>query len=638
VALGGHGSVTLLDLESGNRLASAEVDGDVYGLAAAAGRLYASTDSGHLYCFGAGRGEIGSVSYLTPTKRPFGDNELFARAAVEIVEKSGITAGYCVDLEAGDGALAFELARRTNLFIYAVEPDPAKVEVARQKLTAAGLYGSRVVVHERSPKATHYPRFFANLVVSARSISAGAASLARTEAHRLQRPYGGVVCVGHPGAMEKHVRGALAGAGKWTHQYADPANTSCSGDPVRGPLRTLWYREIQQDLTQRHGRGPAPLFSEGRLFSEGLDSLVAVDAYNGRTLWEFPLPGILRAYHGDHLMGTSGTHGNYCVTSDGIYVRREDSCLRIDPTKGKLVGEFKVPVDAREEPLTWGYIACEGGVLFGTVADPEHVVTYRFRPEGGDLNTQLTESTTFFALDARTGALKWKYDAADSIRHNAIAIGGGRVYLIDRPPALFDRVRAPRPEQRPEDAKHETGVLKAFDAVSGELVWQLTEDVYGTLLALGVESNALLMSYQPSRFRLASEFGDRLTVVNATTGERLWEKTANYGSRPTLNNGIIYAQGGAWDLLTGEEQPFSFERSYGCGTLAAGRHLLVYRSATLGYFDVDKNEKNQNFGGMRPGCWINAIPAGGLVLVPDGSAGCVCSYQNKAWMALQGSE
>ena len=64
-------------------------------------------------------------------------------------------------------------------------------------------------------------------------------------------------------------------------------------------------------------------------------------------------------------------------------------------------------------------------------------------------------------------------------------------------------------------------------------------------------------------------------------------------------------------------------------------NLMVFRSATFGYFDLHENQEIRNFGGLRPGCWINALPAGGLVLMPDASAGCVCSYQNRTWMALQ---
>ena len=43
----------------------------------------------------------------------------------------------------------------------------------------------------------------------------------------------------------------------------------------------------------------------------------------------------------------------------------------------------------------------------------------------------------------------------------------------------------------------------------------------------------------------------------------------------------------------------------------------------------------QNFGGIRPGCWINVVPAGGLVLMPDATDLCTCSYLIKASIALQ---
>ena len=101
-----------------------------------------------------------------------------------------------------------------------------------------------------------------------------------------------------------------------------------------------------------------------------------------------------------------------------------------------------------------------------------------------------------------------------------------------------------------------------------------------------------------------------------------------------INDRTIYAQGGAWDLLTGKPRPFNFQRSYGCGILAGSRNMMLFRSATLGYFDLEKNKSIDNYGGMRPGCWVNALPVGGVVLVPDASAGCRCSYLNRAWMAL----
>ena len=137
------------------------------------------------------------------------------------------------------------------------------------------------------------------------------------------------------------------------------------------------------------------------------------------------------------------------------------------------------------------------------------------------------------------------------------------------------------------------------------------------------------------RFRLDSEIGGRIASFDLRTGKRLWKKKANYKSRPMINGRTIYAQGGAWDVRTGADRKFDFKRSYGCGILASGKQTMVYRSATLGYFDLETQKGNEDFGGIRPGCWINAIPAGGLILVPDGSAGCRCSYQNATWLALR---
>jgi len=62
--------------------------------------------------------------------------------------------------------------------------------------------------------------------------------------------------------------------------------------------------------------------------------------------------------------------------------------------------------------------------------------------------------------------------------------------------------------------------------------------------------------------------------------------------------------------------------------------MLVFRSATLGYFDFERNDGIENYGGIRPGCWINALPVGGLLLLPDATSGCQCSYLNRAWIAL----
>ena len=667
VVAGGDGAVTLLDSKSGEVLGRHAVEGKVHGLAASDGRLVASTDLGWLHGFwepresgqptsdqsqpDAGQGRL--VHRLPDPQSLWPHDPSIEQAAEEILRESGVREGYCLDLACGDGHLAYELAQRSELRIYAVDDDAASVAEARRRLRAAGLYGTRVSVHhtddlDRLP----HPRYFANLIVSGRSASGSLAieppdvdandqaatdvapgdrSNATPNGYQVcLRPYGGVAIFGPAGNMRRSVRGALQGAGQWTHQYGSATNQLCSTDELlQGPLGMLWYRDVDIDVPQRHGRAPAPLFYDGLLYHEGIDELVCVDAYNGRVVWRYDLPGILKAFDGDELMGVSGTGSNYCVGETGVYVRRDDHCLRLDRETGRLLGTFPAPRQADGEIGTWGYIALEGNRLYGTLADRGHQVTFRYQATTGDLSEQLTESRTFFVLDALSGALKWRYDADDSIRHNAIAVDVEHVYLIDRAQAAFDRQRDGKAEDHPP------GVLLAFDAETGREVWRNDHDIEGTMLAVSPEHRRLLMSYQPTRFALASEVGGKMSVFSTDEGTRTWHNEAPYSSRPLINDYTVYAQGGAWDLLTGEQQPFDFSRSYGCGILAGSRHMLVYRSATLGYYDLHAEDKTQNYGGMRPGCWINAIPAGGLVLVPDASAGCTCSYLNQSWMALE---
>lgn len=629
---GGFG-VCAVDLASNEVVWQDQLDGTPWGLSAAAGRVFVSTDGGTIYGYGQGLAEKPNEIAVSRASIPYDDAHPAAEAANEILRQSGLTEGYCVDLGCGDGSLAERLAGQTGLYVYAVDPDPENVAEARRKLDAAGLYGVRVTVHQGDPGKTNLPDGFADLVVSSRAIEAGVTSSLEAEAGRLLRPYGGTAVLGKRGAMRKTVRGPLEGAGTWTHQYCDPANTNCSTDSlVRGPLGMLWFTDLDFIMPSRHGRGRAPLFLDGRLFILGRDGVLCVDAYNGRKLWEYPLPGIQAVYDGEHLMGVSGTGSNFCIGPHGLYVHTGGECLRLDPATGERLGAFPAPPRPDGKPGTWGVIACVGDDLVGTLANDEHVVTYRFGQ--GDMQTQFTESLLLFVADATTGRLRWQYRPEASIRHNAIAIGDDRVYLIDRPLALGDRrLEKRRGVPEPGD-EHPPGTLVALDLADGTPVWKCDDDVFGTVLALSRQHQTLVMCYQDWRFKLASERGGRMAAFDTRTGRRRWDVECDAITRPILNGTTIYMQPGAWDLLTGERKDFSFSRSYGCGIVAGSKHMMVYRSATLGYTDLLVDCGTENYGGIRPGCWINTLPAGGLVLMPDATDLCTCSYLIKASIAL----
>ena len=270
---GGPNIVRIVDLDEGRVRWSHEVEGSALGLAAANGRLVVSTSKGVVYCFGTSTGTGGPVTIDTG-KDAAVDSQSgeidYAKVAQEILDKSGVTAGICLDLGCGTGELALELVRRSQLHVIGIESDSNQVNQARRTLDDAGVYGNRVSIHEGKPTHPPYPRYCANLIVSTRSLAGESAVLNDAETKRLQRPYGGVVCVGKPGELQVQRRGPLGGAGQWTHQNCNPANTLCSSDSIaRGPLETAWYRDGVLEIVDRHAQGPAPLFNQGCLVVEG---------------------------------------------------------------------------------------------------------------------------------------------------------------------------------------------------------------------------------------------------------------------------------------------------------------------------------------------------------------------------------
>jgi len=484
--------------------------------------------------------------------------------------------------------------------------------------------------------------------VSSSALRDGPDSLPEKEIARLQRPYGGVVCAGRSGALRASTRGALEGAGTWTHACADPGNTMNSGDTiVKAPLGMLWYEDETMPTVSRHGKGPAPLFCQGILLREGIDAMKAIDAYNGRTLWQVPLPGVVAYLDVDSSVGTAATGGTYCVAHGVVYVRRDNYCLLLDVLTGKQIARLDAPRKPDGQPGTWTVIACKDGILFGALANEQYIIKsvhgLGYEKNQVPMDTMFTESSLLFALDAKTGAVKWTWQPEQSIRNNAIAIGSGRVFLIDRVPAEIDKilksdVRERRGKKLPLP-KHPTGVLVALDAETGKVLWRNPEDIYGTTLSYSEKHDVLIMSYRGS-WALPSEFARRsLGAFQGATGKWLWNiRPKRAAPRPIIHERTLYYFPYAYDLLTGKaKENLAIQgKSFGCTPMMGSANLILTRSGTVSYYDLLYNcGWLEDYGGMRPGCWVNMLPVGGLVLIPDDTSGCRCSYLNQANVALK---
>lgn len=399
VFAGGENIVVGLDAKTGNEVFRGEVDGRAEGLMACDNRLVVSTNRGVLHGFSSSGAEQPRGIIQRITAEPFGKDkrtDVYRAAAEAIVGETGITKGYALVLDAGEGRLALELARRTKLNVLGIEKDREKLTAAREKIQQAGMLGTRIAIEPWD--LADLPDHFANLVVSDGALRTGKASAPTDQIARVLRPYGGVVLIGWPKsaavpdkakaadglvrfvkavatAAEKKVddgavwvrgeRGPLRGAGSWRSLYAGAHNMACSDDHLVGPpFSVLWYGEPgPATMVERHARAQSPLAINGRLFIQGEEIVTGVDAYNGTILWKRRIPGAVRVR-----VDVDG--GNMAVTEDALYVAAEDKCYRLDPATGHIITVYTLPPSPDGSTRRWGYIGCVDGTIVGSAAMP----------------------------------------------------------------------------------------------------------------------------------------------------------------------------------------------------------------------------------------------------------------------------
>jgi hypothetical protein len=165
----------------------------------------------------------------------------------------------------------------------------------------------------------------------------------------------------------------------------------------------------------------------------------------------------------------------------------------------------------------------------------------------------------------------------------------------------------------------------------------------------------LLVAYPNPAENSARDGDTGVGVYASNDGTVVWSKQTLPGVSETGRGGTMrhsFIVGGtlflpwAYDLRTGEEQlleqdpltgqPKRFDVSGKnfCGTIAAAKDLLVYRSASIGFAEISQDSGSCWLPESRPSCWISAIPTGGMVLAPEGYSTCICPYNYKTSLAM----
>jgi len=668
---GGDGGVVALSASDGGELWRGQVPGRAYGLSVANGALFVSTDAGSVLCFRPENVEREHVVTAIDEPAPYPEDTLTAvyRAAADhIVEEIGITKGYCVVLGGGEGRLAYELACRSDLQIVALEKDAKNVSEARRALDRAGLYGARVSVHHWRGETLPYTTYMANLVVSDEAVAEGKLSAPAAEVFRLLRPYGGVACIGQPEGARRKLkrakleawledagieperlsddagtwavirRGPLEGVGEWTQLYANPNHTACSMEPLRGPLAIQWFGGPgPRQIIDRHHRPMSSLFKNGRVFVPADDLVIALDAYNGTRLWQLEAPNSRR-------VGALKNSGHMLVTDDYLYIAVQDACWGVDVAKGERTFTIPAP-QLGKGPHDWGYLNCVGDRLFGTGQKPgasfSRLAKATVNLLEGDHRPVIC-SEYLFCVDRHTGKKRWAYRKG-AILNNAVTIDDGRVYLIE---SRNDEVTGN------EDGRVQLKTffasdahLVALDLGSGRKLWERPVEfpfhhiaylngANGTLLASGSYNDGDKVFYGLFGFDMATGEDKWATAYRAldVRGNEFASTGGSHGEQwqhPVIIGDTFYSRPFAFDLHTGEKLEYiAYRGGHGCGGLTGSAHYLYGRGDNPRMYPIETNKTHgiRLTKVSRPGCWLNIIPAGGLILIPESSSGCTCAY------------
>ncbi len=491
--------------------------------------------------------------------------------------------------------------------------------------------------------------------------------------------------------------GKLPGTADWTHQHCNVQQTTLSEDElVKLPLGVLWFGgsadNTNDAILPRHGHGPSPQVVGGRYYIEGRNVLRCVDAYTGRVLWEKMILNLGQfSDYTDHQAGQLALGDNYISTEDVVYVLGSHAdndwpteCLVLDAATGEELKTFSLPDGAG-----WGMIAVYEDYLIATgmpmlqdlsgynnagnmldggwiYQDSDPLVGV-----GGMGTYNGSTSVMLHVLNSSSGEVLWSAGSDYGFFHNSIVAGADKLFVMDRinwnpSKTLKSRMNWNNNSNRPgkssgnppdagEDSSLKEAKLTAYDIATGQKVWEHTHEdaqLFGSWLTYSEEYNVLVECQRNSRDYWEDEQQSKhMAVWQGADGNLLWNAlNRRYLGGPVILNGdmIITQSGndmGAVNLLTGEPylivsgvtgEPGDFAgfKRYGCGTGIACKNLMIFRSGNAGYYDLNTFSGTGNWGGFKSGCTINLIPANGLLVAPEYTRTCACSYQFQTSCAL----
>jgi len=536
-----------------------------------------------------------------------------------VLNKIGVSRGICVLLGDKECKLALDLARNSDLTLY-VQLAADDVQAAARAADAAGLFGTRIYVEKGTPARIALADDVADALLSV----GDPAGVEKNEVLRVLRPAGKAIT-----AQGEWSKPYPEGVDDWSHHYHGPDNNPQSRDRLaRAPYLTQFIAE------PRYAPAPqAAVASAGRLFmafghvawhereEPWLDTLVAVNGYNGTMLWKRPLPS-----------GVMVDRSTMIATPTTLYLADDKSCKVIDAASGKVRGEIAPPANLTGGTF-WKWMALEGGVLYALVGPeepPDAVARWRSTNHGwpwtgiskgyNEAEYRWGFAKTLLAINPQTKEVLWTHQEDPPIDSRSLCMTGGRIYFGN-----FGHY------------------LVCLDAAGGKEIWRKTPQHHAEVFQAigpyrpghgyvgGWKSTVYLKCTDKALYFVGPQV-EWLTALSTEDGRVLWKHPAKDLHIVIRDDGLytIGPQSSTTetkklDPLTGKVlATYQIHRRACTRSTGAADSIFFRGHEGTGRFDVAAGDM-QWISTMRPSCHVGVVVADGhLYWVPWA---CDCTLQ-----------
>lgn len=589
---------------------------------------------------------------ITVSESLFSD-EIIRNYASSVIETSGKYKGLCLVLGLKNGQLPVEIAQKTDMNVIVLDESSRDIDKFRELLQEEGIYGKRISAYVMKDihhlpiqsdladlivcNGKNYP---ADEVIRLIAPNGKALYLTGDNKQELSQQYQNLIASGNNDWQVQETfeqlgtdwvvmlhKMELESAGVWTHMYGMPDNSAFGGESLWGSTSSDEF-EIQwmgrpgpRFQTDRSGRKPSPLAVNGKMFVQGKERIVAVNAYNGTVLWSKHIPGMMR-------MNIHRDCSNWAADGKYLYIAVRNQLLKIDQEDGTINSTIPVFPDNTKTPCDWGYVSPSNGILVGTATPKNSHYTSYYGGQGwydaiGGALTDKVMSHNVFAYSAEDESLKWLYENKKSkIINSTITIYNNKVFFVESRSA-----RHLSDEGRGDEKIFDKLYLVSLDMKDGSLLWDKPVDtrpgVTAYYMAAGNGKLIIVSSYKGHYY---------LYNYREADGEPAWQTaikwfSGDHGghlSKPAVVGNRLMVKPALLRMDNGERLDYDVPKAgHGCASYALSEQSVFYRGGSVTQFNFD-TRKFSKWERLRPDCWISTIPALGMVLSPEGGGGCSC--------------